>query len=697
MKQFTRHLIILILIASALNAYCAVARVHSKQLDAALLQAAGAGNLARVATFLTRGAQVNARDEQGETALMKAAFGETGAGAAPRYTAVVRLLIAKGAAVNAKDKQGQTALMSAALVNIASLKLLLDKGGEVNAQTDQGDTALLWVAHQGGLDAARLLLAHGAAVNIQNKNGETALMRAAGEGHATIVKLLLDKGAQINAQSKAGKTALMEAASERLSATQLLLARGAQVNLKDEKGWTALTYAAQWGNAVSVNLLLNKGAAATAPGETALLEAAGRRRADIVGLLLKRGANVNGRDSNGQTALMRVAMLDEYATSTQPDSASRIAQFLLAHGAAINAQDKTGATALMKAVDALQDAGTAVLRFLLSRGAAVNLQDKAGQTALMRAIYQDNPQDAPADDEAQGPHVSFPLVAQLLLEKGARVDLRDKRGKTALIIAARWGNTAIARKLLLAASKLPRSSINALDKDGKNALSWAIFGHHDAMVKLLRHAGAIRPVTPVKMRPVAPALPIQAQRQLDKALLNAADFGDAAQVKLLLDRGANLEARDEEGNTPLMTAAETWPGGHPAIVLLLASQGAQVNAHNYSGATALMRAANCNPVSVKILLQHRADAKARDKQGSTALMSAVYVGTEVGDYISFPDAVRLLLRYGADASVKDHSGRTALMWARKSDADPITIKLLKQASQKPTGRRRPFVRRPHFS
>jgi len=102
-----------------------------------LLKAAGEGDTAKVQAWLDKGANVNAKDKKGGTALMWAAS---------RYLphpTIVQALLDKGADVNAKGKDGRTALMVAAMAgHPTTVQALLDKGANVNAKKNNGDTAL---------------------------------------------------------------------------------------------------------------------------------------------------------------------------------------------------------------------------------------------------------------------------------------------------------------------------------------------------------------------------------------------------------------------------------------------------------------------------------------------------------------------------------------------------------------------------
>jgi ankyrin repeat protein len=176
---------------------------------------------------------------------------------------------------------------------------------------------------------------------------------------------------------------------------------------------------------------------------------------------------------------------------------------------------------------------------------------------------------------------------------------------------------------------------------------------------------------------------------------------DEAKVRLLLSRGANVNARQAEGRTPLYLAASLGnggatlglvleSGGNPAIALangqtplmaaavrgdvqpmrLVLDKGADVNAKNGAGETALMFAATNGSVdAVRFLLDRGADARVRSKRNETALGNAGTAGVEA--------TVRLLLEHGAEVNVRNIRGYSPLMLAASSDAIPAAaVKLL---------------------
>ena len=113
-----------------------------------------ANNLARLRTLITSPADANARDEQGDAPLLYAA--------AVGSLEAMKLLLDKGADVNAQNAFGTTALMIAA-GDIAKVRLLVERGANVNLASKQGRTPLFIAAmSDGSADIVRMLVAKGA-------------------------------------------------------------------------------------------------------------------------------------------------------------------------------------------------------------------------------------------------------------------------------------------------------------------------------------------------------------------------------------------------------------------------------------------------------------------------------------------------------------------------------------------------------
>ncbi|KAL8807264.1 MAG: hypothetical protein Q9182_000769 [Xanthomendoza sp. 2 TL-2023] len=214
---------------------------------------------------------------------------------------IVDFYLARGADINARDKEGDTALMKNIKYGRNDIvSLLLQRGADVNARNKQGDTALIYASILERYHMIRLLLQGGADVNARDKEGDTALMKSIKYGHNDIVSLLLQRRADVNARNKQGDTALIYASMlERYYMIRLLLKGGADVNARDGGGRTALHVASAYGNYYNVSHLLRSGAdvdARNEDGDTALVVASRKGIDDARDILLGNGADINSEN-----------------------------------------------------------------------------------------------------------------------------------------------------------------------------------------------------------------------------------------------------------------------------------------------------------------------------------------------------------------------------------------------------------------
>ena len=168
-----------------------------------LIQSSKFGNKETVEKLLKEGADVNAKNSEGYTALILASSNG--------HKEIVEMLLEKGADVNAKDKYVYTALELASRNGHTEIvSMLLEKGADVNAKTNEGITALIRASEKGHTETVARLLEKGADVNAKDSDGWTALMWASRNGHTETVTILLEEGADVNAKDNyfLGSTAL---------------------------------------------------------------------------------------------------------------------------------------------------------------------------------------------------------------------------------------------------------------------------------------------------------------------------------------------------------------------------------------------------------------------------------------------------------------------------------------------------------
>lgn len=111
--------------------------------------------------------------------------------------AALKALLARGVNINATDDDGETALMDAADERRAdTVRVLIANGANVNQADEDGETALMIAADEGRLETVRLLLEAGANVNARDDDGETALDKALDERHRAVADELRAAGAR---------------------------------------------------------------------------------------------------------------------------------------------------------------------------------------------------------------------------------------------------------------------------------------------------------------------------------------------------------------------------------------------------------------------------------------------------------------------------------------------------------------------
>ncbi len=158
--------------------------------------------------------------------------------------------------------------------------------------------------------------------------------------------------------------------------------------------------------------------------------------------------------------------------------------------------------------------------------------------------------------------------------------------------------------------------------------------------------------------------------QGDTALLLAARSGKVDTARLLIEKGANIEVKNNVGETALIAACTS---GHAEVAQLLVEKGAATDARDDGGAMPLMYAGlGGSTAIIEILLAKGANINAQDDRGETPLMYAASAGSV--------DAVKLMLRKNANPAAKDHNGQTALGYAKQWN-HPDVIQLLEHSSR----------------
>ncbi len=508
---------------------------------------------------------------------------------------------------------------------------------------------------EGHAGVVQTLLRAGASL-ADGRGGDHLIVAALGD-HREIVRELLDAGVDPDARERnchpnRDETALMGAArlGDRLEIARLLLDAGADLHLKNRYGATAFDVAVSRGHRRMADFLLRAGARDGGRVQAELHAAVARGDLAAIRPAVDRGADVDALDPDGRPALEAAAY----------DGKLGVVRELLALGA--TAEGSVGARALYRAAG---DGKVEIARLLLAAGVGADAV-AFDETALAAA--------------ARSGHET---MVELLLTAGADVERRDDDGATALLHACDedTGHAGVVRRLLAAGA-----DPDAADEEGARPLHRCLCERHFECARLLLSGGA----DPNLRAWGASALHV-ATRHFDMPEL----------LDDLLAAGADLEARDEEGMTPLLAAV--IHDIEEGIAKRLLEIGADPHARDAAGRTALEIAVHWDRGEVARRLvgagldpcqlppatalhwfaEHDQAPAVRqllvgcspdkpDQHGATPLMRAARAGAR--------SAVRALLAAGADPAATDEVlAWTSLDWAVEG-GHPEAVEILLEAT-----------------
>ena len=457
------------------------------------------------------------------------------------------------AAVSAQTRPDQRLAQAVERRDARAVEALLKQRVDVNAAQPDGATALHWAAHWDDVTTAERLIRAGAKVNAANDLGVTPIALACENGSAPMVEALLKAGANPNAHLVSGETALMTASrTGSAGAVKALIARGADVNAKEQThGQTALMWAVSHQHAEVVRLLVGAGADVNA-------------RSQVRPRVVHTGNRFGDRnESRGVATLDLGGFTPLLFAARQGDLES--ASILLAAGAKTDDVAPVGASALVVAAHSGQGAFAAML---LEKGADPNAAG-AGYTALHAAVLRGDLVLVNAL-LARGANPNAPIAKgtpSRYYSKDWALSASSLVGATPLWQAARYGDVPIMRALVAAGANPKYASA-----DGSTILIVAVgansgYGTGDRRERYLG-PGDIAP-TPeenerVTYAAAAAALEMGADVNAtnqggDTALHVAATQALDSVARLLVEKGANLEAKNKRGLTPLGSAIVPRP------------------------------------------------------------------------------------------------------------------------------------------
>jgi uncharacterized protein len=549
-----------------------------------------------------------------------------------RSLAVLSLTVLLSAAIFAAD--GSPIANAAQNGDREAVRALLKKGIDVNEAQGDGSTALHWAAIKGDAEMARMLIYAGANVRATTRIGAyTPLYLAAKGGYSDVVAVLLAGGADAKAVTSNGTTPLMiaAAAGDTRSITSLI-ENGADINAVDgAKGETPLIFAAGFNRTDAVKLLLARGAdhkvttkvvdlfALTAPEEEAMLRGAGgnappgarpaaNRPADVAGATRAYRYNELISTQGGLSALLFAAR--QGYTDT--------AKALLDGGADVNqlnAGDRTSPL-LMSIINGHFDLSL----MLLERGANPNAPAFNGVAPLFAVL---NLQWAPKS--------LYPSPKAYQQQKTTYLELMQ-----ALITKGADPNARVGRKVWYQAYN---SDYAGFDEVGATPFFRAAYASDVAAMKLLVAAGADSHLG--TMKPAGRPFTGEGTRQIqDTSGVPPVPYGGPAILPIHAATGVGY------GEGFAANSHRYAPTGFlPAIKYLVEETGADVNAADHEGNTPLhLCASRGDNECIKYLVSKGADVMRVNREGNTTVDMA---NGPVQRTQPYPETIKLLEGLGA--------------------------------------------------
>ena len=515
-----------------------------------IAQAASRADWEKVRQLVERGDDVNVVGRwTRRTGLHYAAFAGN--------VAICELLLKSGANISATDEDGDQPLHEAARGNeAAACELLVAHGADVTAVNKECQTPLMkavdsysWLSDSSAVPCRRLITND--SVNVEDCDGNHALHITSRRSNIVAVQLLVDCGADTNAVNKDGQTPLHTAAGGEKDCPELceiLLKHSSKINAVDEDGIQPLHLACKEYHTKTVKVMVSH------------------------------GADVNTVNKHGQTPL--------HTTAGGWNDCPELCEILLKHNARINAVDKDGNQPLH---EACKRGHSKTGSLFVSYSADVSAVNRKGHSPLhlLGQCVKDSKRVVCGGES--GLHIAvrhgMTVTVQLLVVCGANTNAVNKHGQTPLHTAAGGENDCPE---LCEIFLKHDARINAVDKDGNQPLHVACKQGHCKTGSLFVSYGA--DVSAVNRVGHSPLHLLSQCVKNSKSVVGgeasgldiAARHGMTVTVQLLVDCGADTNAVNKDGQTPLHTAA----GGEkdcPELCEILLECDAQTNAVDEDG------------------------------------------------------------------------------------------------------------------
>lgn len=623
-------------------------QICNKNGNTVLHLAVEGGNWKAIKYFVSNGANINITNKYGEMPIHFMGLTEK------NFDKILSVLLLHGTDINAKSKSGNTPILCATYHGSSEteLKQMVENGADWKICNMDGKSVLHLSVEYGNLKAFKYFVSIGANINIINKYGDTPVhfLSLTRKCFNETLSMLLENGADINAKSESGTTPLLYAAFQGRSELELkqMVEVGADWKICNNYGNTVLHLATEAGNYKAFQYFASLGANTNATnnnGETPIhfLRWTRTNFKEMLNLLLKHGADINAKSKSGNTVLLNAVF--------QRKSVNVLKQ-LVDNGADWKASSSNGKSVVRLAIEG---GNIEALKYFVSIGADIHQRNNEGEMpAHFICLAKEN----------------FIEMFSLLREHGAEINAKSNCGNTPILKAALLGRSESELKQMVEIG----ADWKICNNLGNTVLHLAVEGGSLEALKYFISIGMNINITnnngemPVHMISLTKnkfnemlTLLLQFGADINAKclcgntpLLNSVFEGRSdAQLKQMVDNGANWNICNNNGNTVLHLAAE---GGNCKALKYFGSIGAKINIINKYRETPFhflsLTRKNFEEM-LCLLLCHGADINAKSKSGNTPILEATFKG-------KLEMELKQMVEKGADWKMRNKNGKSVL-------------------------------------
>lgn len=566
-----------------------------------LIEASVKGDFATVKQVVEKGGDVNQHDNDRFTPLMGASYNG--------HPEIVKYFIDKKADVNAEDNDRLTALKIACYKGHLEVVKLLIKNGAVwgvkKADTDEEPILTDFAPKEVAIGTAdksaieKYLPEKKSDLNAKDKFHQTPFLWAVEGGRLEVIKYLIEIGNPVNDNlaQHALKIAILNNKQE---IAKYLIEKGADMNKDYSYDGTPLLLACSHHQLDLVKYLIEKGVNINAEvnSTTPLIQASQNGHLEIVKYLIEKGANIN----------TVVHLLKTALTAASQNGHLVVVKYLVEKGANVHEKESYRGrnTSLMLASE---NGHLEIVKFFMERVGNPEIKTTDGYTALYSACQEDRIE-----------------IVKYLIENGLNVNKieRYRSGFSPLMVASQRGHLEIVKYLVykFADIDMVGDDEGTSVKENMTALISACMGNSFEVVNFLIEKKANANI--MGFRGSALMVAVGGGIGGDNGIgYERKDFNI---IKCLVEKGrADVNLKDHGGRTALINACSSY-GNNLDQVKYLVEKGADMNAKNIDGQTSLMKASRFGHLNiVKYLVEKGADVNAKDTAGQTVLRHAAYL------------------------------------------------------------------------